>query len=174
MDVMLLSGNSLRVKGKSSTLIVNPTTDTNKTEADGIINLGNSTNFSEAKIAESRITVKGPGEYEVGGTKISALGVDGKLVARIDVDSVKVLVGSGQSIEKVQDKIEEPDLIVVDADEKFNYSSLTSLGPKVLLVFGALKEEVGKSLGKESIEKLNKYSTSADKLPQELQINLLG
>lgn len=174
MDVMILPGNSIRVKGKNSTLVVNPTSSTTKTEADAIVSLDRDSNFSDAKIEGSRITVKGPGEYEVGGAKISAVAVEGNLVARIDIDSVKVLLGSGESLEKIQDKMEGSDLLVVNANTKFNYSTLTTLEPKVLLVYGEMKDDVSKSLGKDNIEKLNKYVTTADKLPAELQYILLG
>lgn len=173
MDVALLSPDSIRVKGKNSTIIVNPSAKISKTEADGIINL-DKTDFSDEKIEGSRITVKGPGEYEVGGVKISAVTTNSALVSRIDVDSVKVIIGNGEALEKIQDRIEGCDLLVVNADKKFNYSALASLEPKVLLVYGELKEEVSKSMGKTSVEKLNKFSATADKLPSEPQFISLG
>lgn len=174
MDIALLSGNALRIKGKNSILIVNPTSGTSKTEADGVITLSKSAGYTDAKIEGSRINVKGPGEYEVGGAKITAISVDGNLVVRIDVDSVKVLIGSGEAVEKIQDKVEGSDILVVNADNKFNYSALTALEPKAILAYGSMKDDLGKSLGKEDAEKLNKYTTTADKLPAELQLILLG
>lgn len=174
MDIMLLPGDALRLKGKNTTLVLNPTTSTTKTEADAIILLDKFLNFSDSKIEGSRITIIGPGDYEVGGTKITAHKVFEKLAVRVDLDNVKVLVGNGEAIEKIQDKVEDSDIIVVNANDKFNYSALASLEPKVLIVYGALKDEVGKSLGKESSEKLNKYATTADKLPQELQFIVFG
>lgn len=174
MEVMILGGNALRVKGKNSTLVINPSKSTSKIEADAIISLSNSDDFSDSKVEGFRITIKGHGEYEIGGAKVSALKVAEKLVVRIDIDNVKVLVGSGGAIEKVQEKVEDSDILVVDADEKFNYSTLTTMEPKVLLVYGDLKDEVSKSIGKENVEKLNKFSTTADKLPTELQYVILA
>lgn len=174
MDIAILTGEALRVKGRSSTLVLNPTTATTKTEADGIILLDRFLNFSDAKIEGSRITIIGPGEYEVGGAKITAIKVFEKLAVRIDIDNVKVLIGNGEAIEKIQDKVEEIDILVVNADAKFNYSTLASLEPKVLIVFGELKSDVSKSLGRENAEKMNKFSATKDKLPQELQFILLG
>jgi hypothetical protein len=174
MDIMLIAGGGLRIKGKNSTLVVDPVSSTGKTEADAILALNNSVSFSEAKIEGSRITLKGPGEYEVGGAKVTTISIGEKLVARIDIDSVKVTVGSGEAVEKIQDKLEGSDILVVNADGKFNYSSLASLEPKVLIVYGGMKEEVSKSLGKESLEKLNKFATTVDKLPAELQYVILG
>lgn len=174
MEIMILSGNTLRVKGKSASLAINPTTETNKTEVNAILALHSDPKFSDSKMEGSRITIKGPGEFEVGGIKISAIAVAEKLVARIDVDSVKVLIGSGEAVEKIQDKVEGSDLVVINADTKFNYSMLTALEPKVLLVYGELKDEVSKSLGKGTAEKANKFSTTADKFPSEMQYILLG
>lgn len=174
MDIMLLSGNALRIKGKNSSVVINPSKATGKTEAHSILVLDKDLDFSDGKVEGSRITFKGPGEYEVGGIKISATKVGEKLVARIDVDSVKVLVGSGEAIEKIQDKVEGSDLVVVNSDAKFNYSILTSLEPKVLIVYGDLKDEVSKSIGKTVSESTNKFSTTADKLPAELEYVLLG
>jgi hypothetical protein len=174
MDVMLLTGNALKIKGKNASIVVNPTSSTNKTEASSILILNSLPDFSDAKVEGSRITLKGPGEFEVGGVKIAATAVGEKLVAIIDVDSVKVLIGSGEAIEKIQDKVEGSDLLIVNSDTKFNYSSLASLEPKVIIVYGELKDEVSKSLGKVDTQMTNKYSTTVDKLPDELAYVLLG
>ncbi len=174
MDIMILPGDGLRVKGKNSTLVLNPTVATTKTEADGVILLDKFLSFNDSKIEGSRIRIIGPGDYEVGGAKITAISVFEKLAVRIDIDNVKILIGNGEAIEKIQDKVEDSDILVVNADMKFNYSTLASLEPKVLMVYGELKDEVGKSLGKENAEKMNKYSVTKDKLPSELQFILLG
>ena len=97
-----------------------------------------------------------------------------KLAVRIDVDNVRVLIGNGEAIEKTQDKVDEIDILVVNADAKFNYSVLASFEPKVLIVYGELKSEVAKSIGQENAEKMNKFSVAKDKLPAELQFILLG
>jgi hypothetical protein len=174
MDVAIISGNSIRIKGKTAALVINPTSSTGKTEADALLVLDKSLDINDSKIEGSRISIDGPGEFEVGGIKISTTAVDGKLVARIDVDSVKILTGSGESIEKIQDKVEGSDIVVVNAQNKFNYSVLPTLEPKVVLLYGDLKEEATKSLGNESSEKVTKFSSTADKLPSEVQYILLG
>lgn len=174
MDIMILPGEALRVKGKNSTLVLNPSASTPKTEADGVILLDKFLNFNDSKIEGSRIKITGPGDYEVSGAKITAIKVFEKLAVRIDIDNVKIIIGNGEAIEKVQDKLEDSDILVVNADNKFNYSALASLEPKVLMVYGELKEEVSKSLGKEEAERTNKYSATKDKLPAELQFILLN
>lgn len=145
-----------------------------KTEAEGVILLENFPEFSADKIEGSRILVNGQGEYEVGGIKISTLRVEESLVAVLEVDRVRVVIGSGKSIDKVHEKVEAADILVVEAEGEFNESTLSTLEPKVLVVYGSRKEEVAKSLGKTEVANVTKYSAAADKLPEELQFILLG
>src|SRR3990167_362381 len=173
MDIMLLGEKTLRVKGKNSSAVINPTSTIGKTEADAILELEKYPDSTDSKVTGTRIIINGPGEYEVGGMKYSVVGVSGKLVTKIDTDSLKLLVGSGEVIEKFQDKVENCDIAVINADSGFNYSVLTSLEPRVLIVYGDKKDEVAKSLGKSS-EKITKFSTTQDKLPSEMQFVLLG
>lgn len=174
MDVILIDKTTLRIKGKNSSLVINPTASIGKTEADAILFSEANPDFSDKKIEGFRITITGPGEYETSGTKISAIKVEEKLVVKLDVDGVKVLVGSGSSIEKISDKVEECDILAINSDSEFNNSFIASIEPKIVLLYGANKEEVVKSLGKESSEKTTKFSTTLEKLPQELQFVLLG
>ncbi len=174
MDIAILNENTIKIKGKNASVVINPTSSISKTEADAIIRLKEGPEFNEAKIEGSRITIKGPGEYEVSGVKISVTRIEADQIARIDVDNVKVLVGSGAAIEKIHDKIEESQIVVINSGDEFNHSILTTLEPNVLLVYGSKKMEVAKSLGKEEAVSSSKYSTTSDKLPQEMEVVLLG
>ncbi len=174
MDVVQLSQNTLRIKGKNASIVVNPTTSISKTEADAILLLSSYVDQSFAKIEGSRITLQGPGEYEVSGVKISTTRVNEELVASIELDGLKLLVGSGTSIEQIHDKIEGCEIGVINADNNFNYSVITSLEPRVLIVYGPKKEEAVKSLGKDTPIVSSKYSTTAEKLPEEMEVILLG
>ncbi len=174
MDVAILSGNSIRVKGKNSTILINPSKSTSKTEADGIVKLWNFPDYSDDKIDGNRIVISGPGEYEVGGMKTSGMKVDEELVAKIDADGVGVLVGSGKAIAKIGEKAEGADILVVNTDEDFNSAGLSTLEPNVILLYGLKKEEVAKGLGKNTPETTSKFSASKDKLTEETQLFLLG
>ena len=174
MDIVILSEDSLKIKGKKSSLVVNPTSSIAKTETDSIVYLENNSLFSDAKINGARISIIGAGDYEVGGIKFLTHRVDDKLVAQIDVDSVRVLIGSGKSIDKIHEKVNNTDLIVVNADKEFNYSILAAIEPRVILVYGPLKNEVSRALGKTDVVKTNKYSVTIDKLPSEMQYIILG
>lgn len=174
MDVAILSGNAIRIKSKSASVIINPSKETNKTEVNAVINLNNNSNFSDLKMDGSKITIKGPGEYEVSGIKVKAQGEKGNMVAKLDIELVKILVGSGDGMEKLVDKIENVDILVVNADRKFNFSSLTGFDAKIILAHGELSSDLSKALGKSNAEKVSKHSTTIAKLPSEPQYFLLG
>lgn len=174
MDVAILSGDAIRIKSKLSTIVINPTKNTNKTEANAVVRLTKDPVFTDSKIEGSRITIKGPGEFEVGGIKIKTLGANGNMVAKVDVELVKVLVGSGEEMVKLVEKIDNVDVLVVNADQKFNYSALTGFDAKVVLAHGNMSTEMTKAIGKTSPEKVHKYSTTSAKLPTEPEYFLLG
>lgn len=173
MDVMLISKKTLRIKGKNASFVVNPDSLVGKTEADAIVLLVNHSDQKFPKITGSRITIKGPGEYEISGIKISITKVDQSLVARAEVDGIKLLVGSGESIEKIHDNTPECDVAIICSDLDFNQAVLTSLEPRALVIYGDKKESVAKMLGKDGAQKASKYSTTLEKLPQELEVVLL-
>lgn len=174
MDIALLNENSLRVKGKTASFAVDPSSSTPKTQAEAILNLIKSADFSDKKIDESRITINGAGEYEVNGVKISANRVDAELIATLDIDGVTVIIGSGSSIEKFQDKAVKCNVLVVNTNNPFNQSILTNMEPNVIVLYGARKDEVQKLLGKEPNLTGPKFSMTPDKLTEELQLVVLG
>lgn len=173
MDVILIGKNTLRIKGKNASFVVNPDSSVSKTEADAIVLLGNRSDQAFPKITGARITIKGPGEYEISGIKISTTAVEQNLVARVDVDGIKLLVGSGESIEKIHDNTPECDVAVVNSDLDFNHAVLTSIEPRVLVIYGDKKESVAKMLGKDGAQKASKYWTTSERLPQEMEVVLL-
>ena len=174
MDVTYLGENSIRVKGKTASIIIDPSPAVGKTETDAIALTDVILSPNLAKIEGYRIVINGPGEYEVSGVKISGIKVEYKLVLRMEVDGVKVMVGDGLSVEKIHEKIEECDIAVINSENEYNYSILASLEPKALLVFGSKKENVAKFLGKEAGVKTTKYSATSEKLPQEMEFVVLG
>lgn len=174
MDVISIGPKSLKLKGKKSTLIVNPTSSISKTEAEGILLLGDYEDKNFSKVEGSRIVINGQGEYEVSGTKISAIKRDDKIGYVVDLDNVKILIGEGKQIEKIYEKVENCNVVVVFTNEEFDYGVLPKIEPNVILLCGDRKDEVSKSLGKDSAEKINKFSSTSDKLPEDIQVFLLG
>lgn len=170
MDIQLLDKETLKVKSKHSTLVINPTSSMSKTEADATVFLSEkSPNY---KVEGARVSIKGPGEYEVGGIKVTGLRVEGENVFSFDVDGVKVLVGKVSAVAKIIDKIPEVEVVILDVDEQ-NDSLLTKIEPRVLIFYGEGKEDLLKKLGKTS-SSVSKYSTNLEKLPEEMEVINLG
>lgn len=173
MDIMLLGKNSIRIKSKKSSLIIDPASSLGKTEAESWVKLSNISDFSSSKIEGARVGFTGPGEYEVGGIKISLVKAGNESVGFFDVDGVSILAGTGAALEKVGEKVENAEIVIVNADAEFNYSNITSFEPKVLVVYGEKQDEVKKALGKDG-QVMNKFSVTKDKLADEMQFILLG
>ncbi len=71
MDISIIGNQSIKLKGKQATFIVDPTKEMPKTAADAIILLNGLENMDISRVTDSRITIQGAGGYEVGGVKIS-------------------------------------------------------------------------------------------------------
>ena len=169
MEIAILNKGTLKIKSKNATLIVDPSSLSPKTDADAILFLSKQEN-DLSKIQNYRLVVKGAGEYEAGGIKISAANSENELVYTLDVDSVKVLIGSSNAVNSLREKLSECQIAVLNANEDFNESIVSSLEPQVLIIYGEKSEDALKKIGKTEVAKTNKYSTTAEKLPQELEV----
>jgi hypothetical protein len=170
MEITLLTKDSLRVKGKQGTLVINPPA-TGKIEADALL-----TTFQSGKTSAtegSRLTVFGPGEYEVAGIKITTTGHEGNLVHTIKVDNVTVITGNAQAIAKVHDKLSEPHIIACYVTEGSLQEVVTALAPRVVVLYGDKAADEAKNLGKE-VKAVGKYQTTVDKLPADMEVVVLG
>lgn len=173
MDIILLGKNSIRLKGKKSSFVIDPSNSIGKTEAEAAIRLTSDPDFSTSKLEGLRVTFSGPGEYEVGGTKFSLLKAGEEYAGIFEVDSVTILIGTGAALEKIQEKAENADIVIVNATGEFNDSVIATLEPRVLMVYGEKRDEVKKALGKEG-EVVSKFTAAKDKFTDEMQLVLLG
>lgn len=172
MEIYHLTGNSLRFKSKRSTLIVDPSSSITKTPADSII----STQYQKednGKVTDFRMSINAPGEYEVGGIKISGLKVDDNISYNLFVDDIDVIISKNTTLQKASDKYEGCDVLVLDCDSDINQSVVTALEPRVLILYGEKAKEAAKAMGKEA-QTANKYAVTKDKLPEELELVILG
>ena len=168
MEISLLPKNSIRIKGKNATIIVDPQ---EKIEANAGLIFSISADSANTSAAE--VIIEGPGEYETGGIKISSTRYDGELVFSLNVDSVSVMVGKAAVLEKVHQKLKEANILVVKCDDVSETTSLTSLVSNVIMFYGEKAIEVGKSYGSENVKHLPKYSSTFDKLPAEVETIIL-
>lgn len=169
MDVQLLNKQSLRIKGKRAAVVVNPS---EKAVYNAVILLGG------LKIPTNReeetVVIQGAGEYEIGGIKITGIQADTEVIFSMKVDGIDILIGKIVSLEKMQHKVKDHNVVIAVCDEVVNASFVTSLADNVVLFSGEKAGEVVSRFGKEGISQSNKYTTTLDKLPPEVETVLLA
>ncbi len=172
MDISIVGENSLKIKGKQATFIVNPTSSLPKTASDAIIVLDVSDNIDVEKVIDSRIIISGPGGYEVGGTKISGTKTSTGTLYKLLIDNVTVILGSAIA-EKVE-SFNACEVAIINTNNNFNESFVTALEPKISILYGDKKIESAKTLGAENVSLVSKITITKDKLPEKMEIVVLG
>ena len=173
MDVALLSKDSLKIKIKKTTLIVDPTKETPKTDADAILAL--SENADKSRVNEYRVLINGAGEYEVGGLKISAFTAVKDLIFSFSLENSEAILAKSSSLAEISsDKVKDYSIVIVNADSEINQSVITSMEPRIVVIYGDRAIEAAKILGKENFVKSSKININEDKLPEETEIYLLS
>lgn len=171
MDVTLLSPGSIKVKGKVASFIVEPRDTKGKLAADAVITF-DSTPIDISAIDGARVTLAGPGDYEVGGVKLVGVKGPSSSMYYINLDNMSVMVGKVSAF-KGKDTLRDADVAIFFADELVDASLLATLDPRVTAFYGEKAEENIKALGKESTP-VSKYTITRDKLPAEMEAVLLA
>ena len=171
MEVSILGKNSIKIRGKHSGVMVDPGIEISKTTADAVLTLDFNEFSSTSKIVDFRVVINGPGEYEVGGIKISAASFLNKNVYSLNVDSIRILLGKTSVIEKSPES--DYKMLILNTDSKIDSSVLASFEPRVVILYGENSKEVAKSLGKENISVCSRFLIAGDKLPQETEVVML-
>lgn len=170
MEIALLDKNSIRIKGKKTTIVVDPQT---KTVGDCVLFL-NDIDITNASLVEGqRLVVQGPGEYEIGGAKISVLKRGEELAYILTIDSILLCLAKANAMEKSQDAMQECSVAVFLADSLISESLIAAVSPKIAVLYGEKAAESTKAIGKD-VAPVNKIQISADKLPEEMQVVVLG
>ena len=167
MEIVMLPKSAIKVKGKQATLIIDPVdTATTYQAAIFLSNAGGT--------ASDSVPIVGPGEYEIGGIKISGVKSAAGTVYSINVDDIDILIGKLSVIEKVQHKLKEHNLVLTLTEVESDASFLTSLATNGLLLYGDKAKDVIQKFAKEGMHEMSKFQTTKDKLPQEIQTILLA
>lgn len=170
MEIALLDKNSIRIKGKKTTLVVDPKI---KTTGDCVLYLQDTDTSNASQVEGGRLVIQGPGEYEVGGAKISALKRGEELLYIVTIDAITMCLAKSDALQKSQEAIQECSLAVFLADELIAESLVAAVSPKIAVLYGEKALESTKAFGKE-IAPVNKVQISAEKLPEEMQVVVLG
>lgn len=169
MEIALLPKSGLRVKGKQAALAIDPS---DKGIYETVLLLTRTSD--EVTKQEDTILITGAGEYEIGGIKVTTMRSEADLLHSITVDGVEVLVGTLANLEKMQHKLKEHQVVVVNCAAEGTASFITSLTENVVMFYGDKAKEISASFGKENVKEMAKYSSTKDKLPTEVETVLLA
>lgn len=172
MDISIVEKSSIRLKGKSASFIIDPSGVMPKTSADAVILLSGIQNMDTSRVADSRLVIDGAGEYEVNGAKISGTATPKGILYKLLIDGVLIILG--RTVELKPEGFSDCQVAVINADDEFNESFVTSLEPKIIVVYGDKKEECAKKLGLENIVSIPKITILKDKLPEKMEVVVLG
>lgn len=172
MDIAIVGEKSIKLKGKSIAIIVDPLKDMPKVASDATVLLDGYTDIDVSRVIESRIIISGAGEYEVGGTKISGTTTPTGTLYKLSIDNISVIVG--RAAESKIEGFSTSQVAVLNTDSDFNESFVTSLEPKITVLYGDKKDEAAKMLGAENVSSVSKVTMTKDKLPEKMEIAVLG
>lgn len=173
MDFAILGEETLRIKGKKVSIAVDPKEKVVKFDAEAILLTDKI--FDASRVSDYRVIVDGPGEYEVSGLKISGIRSDSGVVYELTSEGANILVARASALDKISvDKLDDYKIVVINADSELNQTVITAMEPRVIILYGLMKKEGAKKLGSENTSISSKISLSEEKLPEELEIMLLG
>ncbi len=171
MDITILAPESIKIKGKLASFIIQAGAVKGKNQADAIIFFDR--NPLDSSFAEGvRLAMSGPGEYEIAGVKVGGTKNTDTTVYYLSIDSMVVLAGKASGI-KGKDSLRDSDVACVYADSVVDTSALASLGAHVVIFYGPQAKENVAALGKEAVASA-KYTIARDKLPVDLEVVLLA
>ncbi len=97
MEIAVLDKETIRIKGKNASFIIDPTSSISKTSADAIIFLTDvsDVNGPSSKVSDARVIIKGPGSYEIGGVRISGTKSGRDFYYSFNIDGLAIFIGIG-------------------------------------------------------------------------------
>lgn len=171
MEIALISPTSIKIKGKQVSFLINPVLGKAKLAADAVFLTSDNT-VESPEVEGVRLTMSGPGEYEVGGVKITGVRIAEHTSYFFTVDGVSVLVATASSL-KGKESLRDVAVAVIAADAPVDESVLATVTDNVAVFYGQEAVETVKALGKE-VQPVPKYVVTKEKLPQEMELVLLG
>jgi len=173
VDISILSKNSIKIHSKHANFIVDPESLGPKISCDAVILLNNQSN-DLSKVADYRIVINGPGEYEIREIKVSCIKADLGFIYSLIVDGFSVILGSSSEIPKIKDDTFLCQIAILNVDNELNPAIATKLEPKIMILYGENRIGAVKILGKENIPPIKKFTVVKDKLPEEMEVVVLG
>ena len=172
MDISFVFKNCIKLKGKKTSFIIDPQAGMPEISAEAVLLTGSA--FDISRVPGSRLVINGVGEYEVGGSKISAVANTHDIIYRLSMDNLTVILGRTVDFSKLEGKFTACDIAIINVDDQFSESFVASLGPKIVVLYGERTGTGAKKLGLNNITSVVKLSIVKDKLPEEMQVVALG
>ena len=172
VDIAICGKTSIKIKGKKASFIVDPTKETPKTSADAIILSNGYDNIDISAVTDSRIVITGAGGYEVNGAKVSGTATPKGTLYRISIDELLIIVV--RITETKAEGFNACQVAIVNTGSDFNESFVTSLEPKLTILYGSSKIDSAKKLGAQSLGVVSKITITKDKLPEKMEVVILG
>lgn len=172
MDISIVGKNSIKIKGKLVTFIVESSKEIPKTQGDAIILLNGIDNIDTGRVIDARVIINGAGEYEVKGAKISGAKTPEGILYKLLIDDLTII--AGRTAESKTEGFSACQIAVINVDGEFNESFVTSLEPKITVIYGNSKIEGAKTLGLDNVTLVPKITITKDKLPEKMEIIALG
>ena len=170
MEIIPLSKSSLKIKGKRAAIVLDPDSSIRvKAAADAILVFPN-INSDLSKVEEWRVCIRGGGEYEVGGIKISGVKNGKHFAYKLFVDGMSIACSSADSLEGLRDVLSGQHILILTASEKFDLSLISTLEPRIVILYGEKAADIPQ---KDDIIKTSKFSVTKDKLPEKMETILL-
>ena len=171
MDISIVGKNSIKIKGKQATFVVDPAKGMPKISSDAIILLGSGSDVDTSRVTDYRIILDGPGGYEVGGVKISGLRTPKGVLYRFSIDDTIVILGSAVDVKA--EGFDVCQVAIVNTTNDFNEAFVTAMEPKMTILYGNKVVESAKALGAESVLPVPKITVAKDKLPEKMEVVVL-
>ncbi len=166
MEIAVVSENGVRLKGKTASLVINPPLKTSGYNAELFLVKPDLTLLSPD---QETLSIYGPGDYEIGGIKITVFKADSDLIYSMNIDGVDVMVGRSEALDRMHAKLKEHHIVIIQALTVSPTSYVTNFAPKIVSYFGEKAYEMASQTGKEDIKKESKLTITLDKLPEEMQ-----
>src|SRR5438874_1011043 len=130
MEISKITDNSIKVKTKNVSVVIDPTT---KTDADIVIITAG--NVDEFMIPENtKLVIEGPGDYEVGGISVTGEKMGEEMLYTLFDDQFRVILAPLSLISKIRED-DDSDAVIIHAVGPVTKKDLSTLSSDVLLVY---------------------------------------
>lgn len=167
MEIKILKGDAILLKGKSVNLILDPVLGSSfEAEIDGAIFSRPSQDKNEES-GSFRVKIMGPGEYEVGGAQILGISSNLEINYKIKIDGLKIAFVVGKLKDKDEEFFGDVDCLIL---EQSFPDLVLKLEPKLVVIYKTMEaEKFLKEIGKENVVPASRVILKKETIPGELE-----